>query len=418
MKPTSTRRRNRPASTPAGPGGSAHAFVQLNLRKIGPALDGSGGTERLAQPRSQYATDFDAIDTWVRGRESERTQVAYRREADRLLHWSILVRKKPLSSLTYADALSYVDFLKAPPADWIHDDPTAPRPLRESADWRPFKGPLQGATLAFAVTAARALFTFLLEEGHLRANAFRRITIPTERKVAPADTTRAFDGDEWAELTAYIAAMKASPELSESALARIRFLFAFLFGTGLRVQEIVQLTLNDIQVADNGAWLAIVVGKGRKVRKVVIPPSARSALERYLKARGLPVRHSHWDRSHLVLAPLRGREPMTTSHAWRILKKVARGAANRARRSNPGMAARLEASSTHWLRHTHATSALDEGASIQTVRDNLGHSSLLTTSMYVHATQDVRVAELGAAFPEHGGARRRTQVKLKSRRKK
>ncbi|WOD15513.1 site-specific integrase [Paraburkholderia kirstenboschensis] len=65
---------------------------------------------------------------------------------------------------------------------------------------------------------------------------------------------------------------------------------------------------------------------------------------------------------------------------------------------NPWLAARLLRVSPHWLRHTHATHALKAGVQLVTVRDNLRHASIATTSTYLHENDRRRAHQVGAAF--------------------
>ncbi|NBF18134.1 tyrosine-type recombinase/integrase, partial [Pseudomonas sp. Fl4BN2] len=66
------------------------------------------------------------------------------------------------------------------------------------------------------------------------------------------------------------------------------------------------------------------------------------------------------------------------------------------------LAGKLRKASPHWMRHTHATHALARGAELTTVRDNLRHASVSTTSIYLHSDEIKRARQLGEAF----GARR------------
>jgi site-specific recombinase XerD len=65
---------------------------------------------------------------------------------------------------------------------------------------------------------------------------------------------------------------------------------------------------------------------------------------------------------------------------------------------NPMTAQKLRRASPHWMRHTHATHALARGAELTTVRDNLRHASLSTTSIYLHGEDSKRARQIGEAF--------------------
>jgi site-specific recombinase XerD len=85
-------------------------------------------------------------------------------------------------------------------------------------------------------------------------------------------------------------------------------------------------------------------------------------------------------------------KPMARSAIHEIVKKVVRDSATRLRAIGSeweSTAAHLEQASTHWMRHT-AGSHLSEKADIKVVRDNLGHSNISTTSIYLHTEDDIR----------------------------
>lgn len=68
------------------------------------------------------------------------------------------------------------------------------------------------------------------------------------------------------------------------------------------------------------------------------------------------------------------------------------------RDQNPSVAEKLRRASPHWMRHTHATHALERGVDLTTVRDNLRHASLSTTSIYLHTDKEKRARQLKTAF--------------------
>jgi len=65
---------------------------------------------------------------------------------------------------------------------------------------------------------------------------------------------------------------------------------------------------------------------------------------------------------------------------------------------SPATAEKLRRASPHWMRHTHATHALARGAELTTVRDNLRHASISTTSIYLHGDEVKRARQMGKAF--------------------
>jgi site-specific recombinase XerD len=73
-------------------------------------------------------------------------------------------------------------------------------------------------------------------------------------------------------------------------------------------------------------------------------------------------------------------------------------AADRVESRDPALAAKLRHASPHWLRHTHATHALDAGVELVAVRDNLRHASIATTSTYLHGEDRKRARQVSMAF--------------------
>ncbi|MGZ2747253.1 tyrosine-type recombinase/integrase [Burkholderia stagnalis] len=81
-----------------------------------------------------------------------------------------------------------------------------------------------------------------------------------------------------------------------------------------------------------------------------------------------------------------------------ILEEFFREAAERVNARHPALAAKLRHASPHWLRHTHATHALDAGVELVVVRDNLRHAPVATTSTYLHGEEAKRARQVGAAI--------------------
>ncbi|MDN7528267.1 tyrosine-type recombinase/integrase, partial [Burkholderia orbicola] len=81
-----------------------------------------------------------------------------------------------------------------------------------------------------------------------------------------------------------------------------------------------------------------------------------------------------------------------------VLGEFFRETAERVNIRHPALADKLRRASPHWLRHTHATHALDAGVELVVVRDNLRHASVATTSTYLHSEEAKRARQVSAAF--------------------
>ncbi|VTY34695.1 Phage integrase protein [Xylophilus ampelinus] len=187
----------------------AMALRPLEKLIVPPSLDGRDGSNRELGASSDLSNDIEAIQRWVDSKAAAQgpgqegvavpsltaTQRSYRREAERLLLWGILVRGKALASLDAEDAGDYLTFIAVPPASWC-----GPRGgPRWSPHWRPFEGPLSVAARRQAVVILHGLFAHLVRQRYLRTNAFaaQLAAVRPRPDVDPAtrgDTSRAIPG--------------------------------------------------------------------------------------------------------------------------------------------------------------------------------------------------------------------------------
>ena len=195
------------------------------------------------------------------------------------------------------------------------------------------------------LAAVKSLFKFGHQTGYLPFDVGRAVKIPPRR-------------DALAEriLTHY----EVVDMISAAKKDRDRMLLRSLYVGGLRVEEA-------------GGGQLTLFGKGRKTRRVLLPGGLISGLS----ALALPEPKAPLFRSR-KRAPGGGPRPITARQAERIVKGAARVA---------GLKNAPEIS-PHWLRHAHASHAMDRGAKIHLVRETLGHASVATTGRYLHARPD------------------------------
>jgi integrase/recombinase XerD len=144
---------------------------------------------------------------------------------------------------------------------------------------------------------------------------------------------------------------------------RDRVLLEVLYAGGLRVSELVALTWSDVLPCEERVQLSIV-GKGGKVRQVLLPQTVSRSL---LSLRGD--------------AGADGPVFASRSGGGRLTERAVLGTVKRAA-ANAGLEAPI---SPHWLRHAHASHAIDRGATLPEVQATLGHGNIATTSGYLHA---------------------------------
>ncbi len=117
--------------------------------------------------------------------------------------------------------------------------------------------------------------------------------------------------------------------------------------------------------------------------------------------RGLPTTPEHWNPSTPLIAALGDSDSklgITATRVWSLMKRFFSTAAAAIEKGSPTTADKLRRASPHWMRHTHATHALARGAELTTVRDNLRHASVATTSIYLHTDEVKRARQMGDAF--------------------
>jgi integrase/recombinase XerD len=145
-------------------------------------------------------------------------------------------------------------------------------------------------------------------------------------------------------------------------MPRNKAILLTLYAGGFRVAELCSLKWSDLQNRDQAGQIT-VFGKGNKTRTVLMPVSVWNAL--------MSLRNDAKENAPVFRSRKGGH--LDESQVWRIVRKASKRA---------GIEKEV---SCHWLRHAHASHALDRGAPIHLVQATLGHSSVATTGKYLHA---------------------------------
>lgn len=364
-------------------------------------VDGTQGAFRAPRATCTLSAnnDYDAVHAWLALHESAATQRAYRKEAERLILWAIVERGKALSSLTTEDAVAYRAFLRqpAPRTRWV--GPSRPRP---SPEWKPFAGSLSARSSAYALTVLGAMYRWLMQQRYVLANPFAGIKVRGATRAPSLAATRAFSDGEWNLIRTVADGLERSYGWELMAAQRLRFVLDFAYGTGLRASEFVSATLRQIETDEHGDHWLHVIGKGSKAGKVALPPLAWGALNRHLAQRGLPTTPSLWSPDTPLLGSLEqdSGAGITSARLWNVVRRFFGTAADVIGESSPAVVDKLRRASPHWMRHTHASHSLARGAELTSVRDNLRHASLSTTSIYLHGDEVKRARQMREAFAE------------------
>ena len=379
---------------------SIRVVVPWELFSAPEDLDGSSGRYRAPVETCTLGAknDYEAVSAWLALHEAPATQRAYRKEAERLLLWITLERDKPLSSMNVEDATAYRAFLRRPSPHLRWVGPPAPR---LSSEWKPFAGALSSQSIAYALSVLGAMFRWLVEQRYVLANPLSGIKVRGGGKSAPLDAGRSFTDAEWSLIRTVSDGLEWSYGWSEDAAFRLRFLLDFCYGTGLRAGELVGASLGAIRQDNEGDSWVHVIGKGSKPGKVALPPLAQQALDRYLMHRGMSTIPAKWRPDAAVVGSLADDDDqggISQARLWSIFKRFFEAAADVVAKDNAALADKLRSASPHWMRHTHASHALENGADLTSVRDNLRHASLATTSTYLHGDEIKRARQMRGAF--------------------
>ncbi|MDN6871819.1 site-specific tyrosine recombinase XerD [Pseudomonas citronellolis] len=237
--------------------------------------------------------------------------------------------------------------------------------------WRLAQGYKARSTARF-LSGVRGFYRYCLREGLIAEDPTLQVELPQLGKPLPKSLSEAD-----------VEALLAAPETEDPLGLRDRAMLEVLYACGLRVSELVGLTLEQLNLRQG---VVRVFGKGSKERLVPLGEEAIVWLERYLRnARddllgGRP--------SDVLFPSLRG-EQMTRQTFWYRIKHHAKVA---------GIGKSL---SPHTLRHAFATHLLNHGADLRVVQMLLGHSDLSTTQIYTHIAR-ARLQELHAQHHPRG----------------
>lgn len=214
------------------------------------------------------------------------------------------------------------------------------------------------ATMARKLATLRSFYKFLMRRGHVQANPVAPIRTPKQEKRLPKCLTI----DD-------IRKLLTTPDDGTLLGTRDCAMLQTLYSTGVRVSELVDLNLEDIDLAGG---VIHVRGKGKKERISPIGNGAVEAIQHYLRLRQASPKSGSFDPKALYVNK-HGKRLSTRSVRRKLDKYL--------------LEAGLDPTvSPHTLRHTFATHMLNNGADLRSVQELLGHQSLSTTQIYTHLT--------------------------------
>ena len=215
------------------------------------------------------------------------------------------------------------------------------------------------STTARKLATLRSFYKFLIRRGMLSVNPLSTIRTPKQEKRLP----KCLDLEQVQKLL-------DAPGDADLLAARDKAMLEVLYSSGIRVSELVELEMSDMDMTEG---VLRVRGKGRKDRLTPIGSQAIKALQRYFEMRAIDSKSQGAGNASRVFLNKHG-EPLSTRSVRRKLDKYLVMAG-----LDPGI-------SPHTLRHSFATHLLNNGADLRSVQELLGHQSLSTTQIYTHLT--------------------------------
>lgn len=217
---------------------------------------------------------------------------------------------------------------------------------------------LAAATIARKLAAIKAFYRFMTAEGYMDANPAEVVEAGTKGIKLP----RVLSEDE-------VVRLLNQPDITTAEGFRDRTMLEVLYATGMRVSELINLTLERV---DLNMKYIIAFGKGSKERIVPLGSVAAEFLQQYLEK--VRPKLTHEGRNTNIVFLAFGGHELTRQRFWQIIRAYGR-------KANIN-----KALTPHILRHSFATHLLDNGADLRSVQELLGHSDISTTQIYTHLT--------------------------------
>ncbi|MGX7106858.1 site-specific tyrosine recombinase XerD [Hutsoniella sourekii] len=265
---------------------------------------------------------------------SENTQTSYRNDLDRFINYLKQEEIQSIQEVKELDIQAYLIDLKA--------------------------NNLSAATTSRHITSLKQFFQFLLRENIIQESPMSLIQAPKNKKHLPT----ILNTDE-------IDRLLEAPDTTTNNGLRDRSIFELMYASGLRVSELISLTMDELHLQ---MGFIQTVGKGNKERLVPIGGEAEYWLKRYLDEVRPIYANKAANSNDSIYLTQRG-NTFTRQGIWKNLNKYVQIA---------GIDKKI---SPHILRHSFASHLLENGADLRMVQELLGHSDISTTQIYTHLTK-------------------------------
>lgn len=219
----------------------------------------------------------------------------------------------------------------------------------------------KSTTISRKISALRTFYAFLYDKNIVDKNVFEYITLPKKEKRLP----KYLSNDDIDEIFKII-------DISTPLGIRNRLILELLYGSGLRVSELCNIKLSDIDFSNKSIR---IIGKGKKERIVYYGEPCKRIIDLYLNGTRDEILGKNKN-EYLIIGNKKSNKSLSVRSVELILNNIIESTSLNKK------------ASPHTLRHTFATRLLNDGCDILIVKELLGHSSLDTTGIYTHISNE------------------------------
>ena len=219
----------------------------------------------------------------------------------------------------------------------------------------------KSTTISRKISALRTFYAFLYDKNIVDKNVFEYITLPKKEKRLP----KYLSNDDIDEIFKII-------DISTPLGIRNRLILELLYGSGLRVSELCNIKLSDIDFSNKSIR---IIGKGKKERIVYYGEPCKRIIDLYLNGKRDEILGKNKN-EYLIIGNKKSNKSLSVRSVELILNNIIESTSLNKK------------ASPHTLRHTFATHLLNDGCDILIVKELLGHSSLDTTGIYTHISNE------------------------------
>ncbi len=279
---------------------------------------------------NKYLDDFINYLEYERN-YSNNTVIAYKNNIIQLIDYLDTKRITNISDVDYDTIRTYLSYL--------------------------YDNKYKAKSISRMISSMRSFFKYLMMNKVINSNPMLLISNPKVEKKLPKYLT-----------INEVESMLNAPDMNDKVGIRDAFILELLYVSGIRVSELVNIKLSDIEESEKRIK---ILGKGSKERYVLYGSRCKELLNKYMGVRNDFLKYSN---DYLLLSK-RGRQ-LNTREVRNIINRI---------KVKAGVTISV---SPHTFRHTFATHMLNEGADIRAVQELLGHENLSTTTIYTHLTNE------------------------------